>query len=256
MVRNNHLSFFQELIGNANALVQEPTRIATEIEDQAFHFSELLKGVFNFTFCGFIERGDVHVAHARSNFKFQVNAVARNLVTDHSELKGFFRALTQDADVNRSALGAFQHVRHITGGQVVSGLAVNSDDYVARANAGLIGGSSHERGQDNHLVIARSNGHTDAVVFSALLFTQGRIRLGIKEIGVRIQDMKHAWNRAVIDGFIGVHRFGIILLDEVVNLRELLKVVPDIGIGCRGLVSLAEADAQKTTNKDDQEDDE
>src|SRR5262249_2381287 len=107
VVGNNHLSFFQEFISYADALIQQSARITTEIEDQPFHIAELLQGVFNFALSGFIEGGDVHVANAGANFEFQINAVTRNLITDHSEFERLFRAFAQDADVNRSALGTF-----------------------------------------------------------------------------------------------------------------------------------------------------
>src|SRR4029077_586697 len=57
-----------------------------------------------------------------------------------------------------------------------------------------------------------------------------RVRLGIEEIGVRVERVQHAGNRAVIDGLVRVDRFGVVVLDDLVDLGELLQAVLDIGV--------------------------
>src|SRR5689334_10004839 len=113
---------------------------------------------------GLVETGDVHVAHAGTNHEMQVNAVTWNLVTYDSKLDRLLRAFAQDRDVNRGPLGAFEQVSHIAGRHVICGLAVNGDDDVTGANARTVGRSADEGGDDDNFVIARSDGHTHAVI--------------------------------------------------------------------------------------------
>ena len=42
--------------------------------------------------------------------------------------------------------------------------------------------------------------------------------------------MQHTRNRAVVDYLVGFHRFGIILLDEAIDLRKLPQVIADFAI--------------------------
>src|SRR5262249_18445968 len=90
--------------------------------------------------------------------------------------------------------------------------------------------------------------HPNAVVLAALVLAQQRILLGIEEVRVRIEHVQHARNGSVINGLVGVDRFGIILLDQVVHLRELMQAVAHIGIAARrrrGIELLAIQHAQE-----------
>ena len=105
-------------------------------------------------------------------------------------------------------------------------------------NSGAIGGCSHKGRNDNDFIVARADRHAYAVVFAALIFAQQRVGLGIKEIGVRIEHVQHARNGAVVNGLVGVHRLGIVLLDQAVHVGELPQAVTDVGVaarGCRGV---------------------
>jgi len=42
--------------------------------------------------------------------------------------------------------------------------------------------------------------------------------------------VQHAGNSAVIDGLVGVDRFGVVILDQRVDVGELLEAVFDVGI--------------------------
>src|SRR5205814_6288963 len=116
-----------------------------------------------------------------------------------------------------------------------------------------------KRRDDNYFIIARPDGHADAVVLAALVFAEERVRLGIKEVGVRIEDVQHAGDGAVVDRLIGIHRLGIVLLDYAVNVSELAQAVAHIGVAAgRGRRSdlLPEQHAEKATgdeNKNNQE---
>src|SRR6202142_4670285 len=160
----------------------------------------------------------------------EVHAVARNFVTYDSEFQRLVRAFTQNRNVNGGAFGAFQQVGDVARGHVVSRLAVNRADDVAGMNAGAIRWSTSERRNDDDAIIPRPYRHTHAVIFSALIFAQQRVRLGIEEIRVRIQHMQHAGDGAVVNRLVRIHRLGIILLDYVIDLGELLQALGDIGV--------------------------
>ena len=81
-------------------------------------------------------------------------------------------------------------------------------------NAGLVGGRPGEGINHDDFIVARADGHAHAVVLAALVFAHQRVGLGIEEIGVRIERVQHAGNRAVVDGLVRVHRLGVVVLDE------------------------------------------
>src|SRR5215469_17965232 len=153
--------------------------------------------------------------------------------------------------MNRGAFGAFQQVGHIGGGHIIGGLAVDGRDDVPGANARAIGGSSGEGSNDDNLIVARSDGHAHAVVLAALVLAQQRVGLGIEEIRVWIEHVQHARNGPVVDSFVRVHWFGIVLLDDVVNLGELLKAVADIGVAVVGgyRILLGKKDSEESAKR-------
>ena len=51
---------------------------------------------------------------------------------------------------------------------------------------------------------------------------------------MRIEHAQHARDGAVVDGFVGADRFGVVLLDEVVHLRKGAQAVADIAVGDGG----------------------
>jgi hypothetical protein len=66
--------------------------------------------------------------------------------------------------------------------------------------------------------------------------------------------MQHPGDRAVVNGLIGIHRLGVIFLDQSVNIGELLKAVLDVGVaGNRRLLAgaLGEQNAQKSAGKEE-----
>ena len=196
----------------------------------------------------------MHVADARLDQEVHVDAVARNLVAHQGELHRLLDAFARDADVNRCALGALQHVRNVAGTHVLGGLAIDGDNHVARMNASLIRGRAGEGVNHNDFVVARADGHADAVVLAALVLAHQRVGLGIKEVRVRVERVQHPGDRAVVNGLISIHRLGVILLDESVNIGELLKAVLDVGVaGDRRLLAgaLGEQDAQKSARKEE-----
>src|SRR5439155_15535332 len=138
--------------------------------------------------------------------------------------------------VDRRSLGPLKQVRHVAGGHVVGGLAVDRGDDVSRVNARAISRSAGERRNYDDLIVPWTDGHSYAVVLATLVFAQQRIRLGIKKVRVRVEHMEHARNGPVVNGFVRVYRLGIILLHDVIDLRELAQALTDIGVavvGCR-----------------------
>ena len=158
----------------------------------------------------------------------QIDAVARNFIANDGELQRLVRAFAQNRDVDGGAFRPLQQVGHIAGGHVVGGLAIDRGNDVARADAGAVRRSSDEGRDDNDLIIARADRHADAVIFAALIFAQQGIGFGIEEIRVRVEHMQHARDGAVVDGLVRIHRFGVVLLDDVVHRGELAQAVADV----------------------------
>ena len=183
--------------------------------------------------------------------EMQINAVPRNLVTHDREFQGFVGPFAQDRDVDRRTLRALQQISNVAGIHVVSGLAVHRNNDVSGMNSRTVGRCSNKWRDDNHLVVSRADRHSHAVVLPALIFPQQRIGLWIEEIRVRIEHVQHAGNRAVVNRFIGVYRLGIILLDDVIDLCELLQALTDIGVAVvrRGRIFLGENHSQETTRR-------
>src|SRR5262245_55545910 len=121
---------------------------------------------------GLVEPGDVHVSDAWPDHEVQVNAVTWNFVTNDGKLDWLFCAFPQNCNVNCSALGPLEQIGNVAGCHVVGRLAIDGDDDVTRMNACTIGRSANEWRNDDDFVIARSDGHTHAVILSALIFLQ------------------------------------------------------------------------------------
>src|SRR5262249_46457243 len=132
------------------------------------------------------------------------------------------------------AWGPLKRVANIGAAHFGGGLAANRHNDVTRADTSSICRSSNKRCDNNNFVVAWADRHPNAVVLAALIFSQERVRLGIEEVGVGIEHVQHARDGAVVNGLVGVYRFGIVLLDDVVNGSELAQAVADVGIAARG----------------------
>ena len=193
----------------------------------------------------------MHVADARLDEEVNIHAVAGNLIAHHGESERRLRALAQHGDVHSGALGAFQQFSHVGSGHVVGGLAIHRDDDVAGTNAGAVSRAADKGCDDDDFVIARTHFHAHTVIFATLLFSQRGVGLGIEEIGVRIEHPQHAGNGAVVDRLAGIHRLGVILLHQLVDLREIAQAVVEVADpGRRGVVAnaLAEDHAKESEN--------
>src|SRR5579859_2568647 len=251
-MRDDELTLLEELVGHANALAEQSAGIAAQVEDESLEIAELIERIGNFMLRGFVETVDVHVSNTGLDEEVNVDAVTRNFVAHERELHRLLHGFTRDADVNRGALGSLQQVGDVAGAHVFGGFAVDGDDYVTRMNAGLVSGRADERENHDDFVVARADGHTYAVVLATLVFAHERVRLGIKEIGVRIERVQHAWDGAVVYGLVGVHRFGIVLLNQGVHVSELFQAVLDFGIAGHGRLlarALGKQNSQKTTGE-------
>src|SRR5579875_3779640 len=163
-----------------------------------------------------------------------IDAVARNLVTDHSESEWLVDAFTQHGDFDGGAFGTFQQIGHIAGAHVVSGFAVNGDDDIARADAGAIGRSAGKGRNHNDFIISRPDLHAHAVIFTALLLAQGGIGLRVEKVGVRVKYAQHAGDGAVIDGLVGIDLLGVVLLDDAIDVAERAQAVANVVVVGRG----------------------
>jgi hypothetical protein len=222
---NDHGSFLQELVGNANAFAQEAAGILPQIQDQAFHVAEFVERGLHLIFGGLGEAGDMHVADTRLDEEVRVHAVAGNLVTGDGELKWFVSTFARDGDANGGILRPFEEISDLAGIHVVSGLAVDGDDHVTRANASTISRRSGERSDHYDFVVTRTHLHANPVILAALVLAKLRVLFGVEEIGVWIQHVQHAGDGAVINGFVRVHRVSVILFHDGVDIRERFEIV-------------------------------
>src|SRR5215470_9423337 len=254
MVGDDQLTLLQEFVCHAYAFAQKSTGILAQIEDETLHVSELLQRISYLALRCFLEPSDVDVADTWLDLEGEVNAVARNLVAHQAELHGLVDAFTQDRDMNSRALGSFEQVGDIRGAHVVGSPAIDGYDHVAGMDPSLVCGRADKRENDDDLVVARTDRHAHAVVLAALLFTQQRIGFRIEEIRVRIERVQHARNCAVIDGFVRIYGLGVVVLNHLINLGELLKAILYVRVaGGRNVGAFVRKQHAQTTagDKDD-----
>src|SRR5271165_246783 len=234
-MRDDDLSLLQKLVGHA--LAQQSAGVLPQVEDQALHFALLLQLVQRlryFVLGRFLEAVDMDVSNTRLDHEMHVHAIARNLIANDVEIDRLVGALAQHGDLDRRAFRSLQQIGHVAGAHVVGGLAVHCDDHVSRTNARPVSRRSGKRRNHDDLIVARSHLHADAVVFTALIFAQGRVCLGVKKVGVRVEHPQHARDRSVVNGLVRIHRFRVILLHHFVHLGEAADAVPNVAVGRRG----------------------
>src|SRR5258707_8726475 len=148
-------------------------------------------------------------------------------------------AFAGNGDLYDRALGTLEHVRDVARGEAVGGLIIDLDDYIARANAGIVGWRTDVGSHDHGVVLARGNDHANAVVLAALVFAEKSELAGVKEIRVGVEHAQHTGDGALVDNFVDVDWLGVIGLNHVQNARKVahggLEIVrggrsgPDIG---------------------------
>ena len=115
MMGDDDLSFFQKLVGDAHALIEQATRVSAKIEDETLQFAKFIESLLDFVLGGFIEAANMHVADAGTDFKLQIDAEAWNFSPNHIEFQWFLRAFSEDGDVDVSTFGAFEQVGDFAG---------------------------------------------------------------------------------------------------------------------------------------------
>jgi hypothetical protein len=143
--------------------------------------------------------------------------MARNLIARHGEDELFGIAFARNRNLDDRALRSLQHVGYFGGGHAIRGLVIHLDDHVARPDSCVISRRARIRRHHHGVILSRRYDHSDAVILSALIFTQQGKLLGIEKAGVGIEHAQHARNGALIDGLIHIDRIGIIVLHDVQN---------------------------------------
>ncbi len=177
----------------------------------------------------------MNVADAGTQEEGQVNGGAWDFVAHQVEDEGAGRAFANHRDRDVGSAGAFEEVGD--GGRVhaFGRLAVDGEDLVAGADAGLIRGRAFEGVEDDDLGFTVGgglglDGHANAVIFAVLVFAHLGEGLWIVEVGVWIEDVEHARDGSVVDGLvglIGVERFGVVLFDQGVDAGEGMERVAE-----------------------------
>src|SRR5208283_4191488 len=166
VVGNDQLSLLEKFVGYADALAEQASGILAQIEDQAFQIAHLVERIGYFMLGGFLETGDVQVSDAGLDHEMEVDAIARNLVADDGEFDGVVGTFAQHGDADGGTFRSLEQIGYVRGAHVVGGLAVDGGDDVAGANAGAIGRRADEGSDDDNLIIAGADGHSDAVILA------------------------------------------------------------------------------------------
>src|SRR5882757_2999695 len=191
VVRDDELIFVEEHIANGYGFIEQAAGVTAHIEDQAVERRrvELLQCVCYLAVSGLVETGKANIADTGLQQEGDVHGMAGDFVARHGEDERLGVAFAGNRNFYDCALGAFQHVGNIAGGEAVGGLVINLDDYVAGSNPSVIGWCADVGSHDYCVVLAGSNDHAYAVVLAALIFAQECKLAGIKEIRVGV---KHA----------------------------------------------------------------
>jgi len=205
--------------------------------------TELVERVADLATGGFDEAGDVHISHSGAQQKGQINGGVRNLVTNEIEDQRTGRAFASHRDGDVGAARSFEQTGDGGGVHAFSGFTVNGDDFIAGADAGFIRWSSFEGIEDDDLNLAAGgwlglNGHADAVVLAVLVLAHLGKSFGVVEVRMGIEDVKHAWNRAIVDSLVGLVRvegFCVVLLDQGIDVGEGVEGVAQGGLITSGL---------------------
>ena len=84
----------------------------------------------------------------------KIDAVAGNLIANHAELKRMVGTFAQHGNADRGSFGTLEKVGHVGGGHVIGGLAIDSGDDIAGADAGSISRRAHKRRDDDDFIVA------------------------------------------------------------------------------------------------------
>ncbi len=94
--------------------------------------------------------------------------------------------------------------------------AITSPGRMPARNAGAPG----QRRKHVCVVIARDDGHADAVISAALIFAQVGIGARIEKAGVRIENAQHSGDGAGIKGMVSIYGNSVIFLNDRQDVRE------------------------------------
>ncbi len=162
---------------------------------------------------------------------FEVDGGVGNLVAYEVEDQRLGLAIANHRDLNVGALGALERLCNLIGGPAVGGFAVDREDLVAGVNAGAEGGRVLIGSDDVDFVVLLLDDHADAVVVAALVFAHAGIGLGIVEMRVRVKNLQHAGDSAIVDGVVGLvacDGLGIVLLDDRIDVSKGLQAVAEL----------------------------
>jgi hypothetical protein len=149
----------------------------------------------------------------------QRDSVAHNF---HSPGRFVFLAEKQQFDFR--ALGTANSGNSFLGGHVLRGLAVNSQNDVARLEPGLVRGSIVYGGNHDKLIVFRRNfdAHAKELAGGGLLHFLESVP--VQEGGVGVKAFKHTLDRPVHQ-FIVVHLAHIAATDEIIGFAKALFAV-------------------------------
>jgi hypothetical protein len=234
-LRDHDLALLQQFVRDIHRLVQQAAWVAAEVDHEtvqiAVRGAELVERIAEFPASRLrAEVDNVDVADARLEHEGEVDGRVRNGIANQIKGERSVLALASHHHADVGPFGSFEQACDRSRVHSVGRLAVNRHDHVAGTDACLERRRSFKRGQDNDvqhsvLVRLRLDRHADAVVVAVLIFAHLGEGFGIVEVRMGVEDVKHAGNRTVIDGFVdlvAVERLGVVLLDDGIHVRELV----------------------------------
>ena len=207
----------QELVGDGDRLVEEPARIAPQVEDQFAHSlrAERRERFEQFGVRGAGELVQFDEGDVAGEHQCRREAADRDLVAHDRHLHQFVDAAPFEAQPHLRAAFAAQPAHDLALGDLLSGhqRIVDAHDAVARHDARLVARPRRNDVQHDHRVGGHVEYHADAVEFAVERFVDfGHLRGGdVDRVGV---EFRNDDGQRPFDERIDGHRVDVLRLDE------------------------------------------
>ena len=228
------LALLQELVRHLDGGLQIPSRVGSQVEDQALQVRpQLFQALLNFLVGGLVESGELDVADARSEEEGERNTVVGDLVANDGHIEQFGDSGAVYGDVDHRSLGAPQPFHHILNVQSVGRIPFNPGDDVPGAYAQPVGGRPGNGRNDGGLGVPDGDDDAQPIEIPPLVFPELGELLGVEEVRMRVQRLQHAPQRGV-DALFNVDFVGVVLLGQVQHLGvDVDQVLTVVGLGGR-----------------------
>ncbi len=151
-LRDDGLALGEQVVADLDRLAQQAAGVIAQVKNEPMQVLEAVDGVDHFLGRGFLELGEMDVAHTGPNLVGQIDGGVRNLIAHQVEDQRLGLPLANHGDLNVCAFGSLQRFGDEVGGHAVGRFAVDGRDHVAGPNAGAERRRVLIRGDDVNLV--------------------------------------------------------------------------------------------------------